>query len=74
MAVVGLPDPEWGEAVTACYPAADCPLDFWGIKGRLKDLAAFEHPRRYLPIADWPRNSQGKVNRPELKRRALLLD
>ena len=70
LVVIGLPDPEWGEAVTACYPAADSAPDFGRIQARLKELATFEHPRRYLPIADWPRNLQGKINRAELKRLA----
>jgi O-succinylbenzoic acid--CoA ligase len=64
VAVIGLPDAEWGEVVVACYPA-----DGEGTR-RLPDLpelAAYQSPKRLLAVADWPRNAQGKVNRPALR-------
>lgn len=64
VAVVGVPDAEWGQAVVACYPAG----------GRVPDLARAVvalagpmKPKRLVAIADWPRNAQGKLNRAALR-------
>jgi O-succinylbenzoic acid--CoA ligase len=65
-AVVGVPDPEGGEIVVACFPAEG---------GSVPDpaeaaaaLPAHARPKRFVPIAGWPRNAQGKVSRAELVR------
>ena len=63
VAVVGVPDPAWGRAVVACYPANQPAPNAARVAAQLKGLAAFKRPRRYLAIADWPRNAQGKLNR-----------
>lgn len=68
VAVMGVPDPEWGESVVACYPAR--------AGGRRPDLdragaalAPYQRPKRLVAVAlaDWPRNAQGKVNRQALR-------
>ena len=64
VAVIGLPDAEWGEAVVACYPA--------GRTGKLKlpalpELPAYQRPKRLVAIKPWPRNAQGKLDRSRLK-------
>jgi O-succinylbenzoic acid--CoA ligase len=68
VAVVGVPDAGWGEVVVACYPAG----------GRVPDrtravatLARHLRPKRFVAIADWPRNAQGKLNRVALRTAAL---
>jgi O-succinylbenzoic acid--CoA ligase len=66
VAVVGVPDPEWGESVVACYPAA-LALDPGKVAGLLEAIASFKRPKRYVAIADWPRNAQGKVSRAALR-------
>jgi O-succinylbenzoic acid--CoA ligase len=71
IAVVGLPDPEWGQAVTACFPEGGRAPDLARAAAGLIALAAFKRPRRFVSIADWPRNAQGKLNRAELVRRAV---
>jgi len=68
VAVIGVPDPVWGEAVVACYPATQKAPDLRLAAARSAGLAAFKRPRRFAAIASWPRNAQGKVNR------AALLD
>jgi O-succinylbenzoic acid--CoA ligase len=71
IAVVGLPDPEWGQVVTACFPESVLPPDFARAAAGLSALAAFKRPRRFVSMAEWPRNAQGKLNRAELVRRAI---
>jgi O-succinylbenzoic acid--CoA ligase len=73
VAVVGVPDPEWGQAVVACYPGTQRPPDPGRLTAPLERLAPFKRPRRYLALADWPRNPQGKLNRREVARRAEAL-
>ncbi len=69
-AVVGLPDEEWGEAVTAVIVPAD--------RSRLPDLAdlrswvkatrpAFEAPRRLVVVDELPRTGLGKISRSSLR-------
>ena len=66
VAVMGLPDSEWGEAVVACYPSGQPAPDLVRVGERLAAIAGFKRPRRFLPVADWPRNAQGKLNRAAL--------
>jgi O-succinylbenzoic acid--CoA ligase len=70
IAVVGLPDAEWGQVVAACYPDGGRP-DLTRAAASIDSLAAYKRPRRFIPIADWPRNAQGKLNRAEIVRRAV---
>jgi O-succinylbenzoic acid--CoA ligase len=67
VAVIGVPDPEWGEIIVACYPADGRAPDFSRVAARLGPLAGYKHPKSYLAIADWPRNAQGKINRAALR-------
>ena len=69
VAVIGVRDAKWGEVVVACYPAEFAPNDLEAVRRVLgSHLAAFKHPKRYVAVARWPRNAQGKVNRAELSR------
>jgi len=62
VAVIGVPDNEWGEAVVAFYPAAA------GVKPDLanatRELAGHQRPKRFLPLADWPRTPKAKSTAP----------
>lgn len=70
VAVIGLPDSEWGQIVVACFSAERVPnraaLDAY----LSVHLASYKRPKRFVPIAHWPRSSQGKVARSELARLA----
>ncbi len=70
VAVIGIPDPEWGQTVVACYPGAARPPQQERLEAALAGLASFKHPRRYAAISPWPRNDQGKIDRAELTRLA----
>jgi O-succinylbenzoic acid--CoA ligase len=70
VAVIGLPDPEWGQLVVACHPAGGRPPRRERLEAALRGLAPFKRPKRYAAVSPWPRNAQGKVNRAELARLA----
>jgi O-succinylbenzoic acid--CoA ligase len=64
VAVLGVPDAEWGEAVVACYPATARAPDLKRVAKSLSaQLAPPARPKRYVAVAEWPRNAQGKLNR-----------
>ena len=65
--VIGLVDPQWGEEVVACYPADERRPDLAAVRACLAGaLAPFKRPKRYVALAEWPRNAQGKLNRARL--------
>jgi len=67
VAVVGVPDAEWGQVIVACYPAKQAAPDLPGIEEKLsRDLAAYKRPKRYVAVDPWPRNAQGKIDRAAL--------
>jgi len=72
-AVVGAPDPEWGEVVVAFVvprngESLDVPaLDAWC----LQEIARFKRPKRYEIVAALPKNNYGKVLKMELRQRLL---
>lgn len=75
VAVVAVPHSEWGEELVAGYVAAD-ELSRESIEAALgEQLGRFERPKRYLRFrgTDWPRNAQGKLNRPALRSAILAL-
>jgi O-succinylbenzoic acid--CoA ligase len=68
VAVIGVPDAEWGECVVACYPAGKSRLDLRRVNRAIEtSLTRYQRPKRFVAIAEWPRNAQGKVNRAVLR-------
>lgn len=68
-AVVGFPDEEWGEVVSACVVSEKAKIDFDEISNWLKEyLPAYKIPRKYILRRELPRNVLGKVTKNELKK------
>lgn len=69
IAVIGVPDDEFGERVVAYYesktgaPIADAEL----IEIGRTSLASYKRPRHYVHVVDLPRNAVGKVLKRELR-------
>ena len=64
VAVVGLPDDRWGQAITAFVkrnaPVTEQELDAWCLNSV---LAKFKRPRRYVFVAEVPKSPVGKILR-----------
>lgn len=70
VAVIGIPDAEWGEVVCAVIvPAGATPAPDEMDALCLSRLARFKRPRRYELVADLPKNSAGKVLKTDLRTR-----
>jgi len=66
VAVVGLEDDDWGQAVTAVYVPVST-VSLGALQHRLRDrLSRYKQPKHWVAVAALPRNSQGKLNRREL--------
>ncbi len=68
-AVIGVPHPDFGEAVVACVVAVpEATLSEETIRDALRArLAAFKLPKRVLILDDLPRNAMGKVQKAGLR-------
>jgi malonyl-CoA/methylmalonyl-CoA synthetase len=69
-AVIGLPDPDFGEAVAAVVVLeAGAQLSQEGIRSAVKEQAAnFKVPKRVFFVASLPRNTMGKVQKNVLRK------
>ncbi|PSB08837.1 2-succinylbenzoate-CoA ligase, partial [filamentous cyanobacterium CCP2] len=66
--VLGLPDADWGEVVTAVFVPIAQP-DLTALRTALEPhLTPFKRPKRWITLEKLPRNAQGKVDREQLKR------
>lgn len=71
VAVVGIPDSEWGERVVAFIVASES-VDPEGLSQTLEtycldSMARYKRPKEYHLIADLPRNGAGKVLKTQLR-------
>jgi long-chain acyl-CoA synthetase len=72
--VIGLPDKEYGERVTACIvpKQKDLPVDPMELKAFLKArLTSFKVPKDFIILDELPKGSTGKTLKRELKKKVI---
>jgi acyl-CoA synthetase (AMP-forming)/AMP-acid ligase II len=67
-AVIGLPDPKWGETVCAVVQLESEVSDRELTGHCRKLLAAYKSPKRWFRIDALPLNAAGKIDKPSLRR------
>ncbi|MBW1804376.1 MAG: AMP-binding protein, partial [Deltaproteobacteria bacterium] len=72
-AVIGIPDTEWGEVVTAVIvPKEGRQIDQQALKAYLKsNLSPFKVPKKYITVDELPKSPAGKILKRELKKQLL---
>ncbi|AUT02553.1 2-succinylbenzoate-CoA ligase [Nostoc sp. CENA543] len=66
--VIGVPDQDWGQALTAIYVPQNIEVSAENMKNALKNqLSKFKIPKYWIPLDTLPRNTQGKINRQTLQ-------
>jgi fatty-acyl-CoA synthase len=67
-AVVGVPDPKWGETPVACVVSGRADLTLDDLRPLLTEhLADYKRPRRLELIDELPRNANGKILKRSLR-------
>ena len=68
-AVIGVPDPTWGEVgLAVVVPTPGAPTDPEVLRAALRiRLAAFKVPRHVEFVDDLPKTATGKVRKPDLR-------
>ncbi|MFZ3045038.1 MAG: AMP-binding protein [Desulfatirhabdiaceae bacterium] len=72
--VIGLPDTEWGERITAfIIPAPDHTVDMAELKAYLKSsLLPFKVPKEFRIVETLPKSPAGKILKRELRKQFLI--
>ena len=73
-AVIGVPHPDFGEAVVAVVVPSGAPLNATDIIAPLAGrLARFKHPKQVIFLPELPRNTMGKVQKKTLRETCAAL-
>lgn len=68
VSIIGMPDRQWGEAVTAVYIAKDKSIASETIELAIADkISKFKQPKYWVAVESLPRNLQGKINERQLR-------
>jgi fatty-acyl-CoA synthase len=69
VAVIGVPDEQWGEAgLAVVVPAAGVAPDTEALRARLRErLAAFKVPRYVEFVDELPKTATGKIRKPDIR-------
>ncbi len=71
-AVVGVPDPDWGEiAVAYVSTVPNARLDGDALQAHCRPVLGFRTPKSFRFLDALPKNANGKVDKPSLKARAM---
>jgi malonyl-CoA/methylmalonyl-CoA synthetase len=69
-AVIGVPHPDFGEAVVAVVQPVEDVFDEAGVAAALRrDLAGFKCPKAIIAVPELPRNTMGKIQKKLLRER-----
>jgi fatty-acyl-CoA synthase len=70
VAVIGRPDPHWGEVgLAVVVPAPGAPQDGDALRARLRErLAGFKVPKEVRYVTELPKTATGKIRKPDLRR------
>jgi len=67
--VIGVPDTQWGQVVTAVYVPRTPQISPDLLQVAIADkLSKYKRPKYWIPLERLPQNSQGKVNNEQLKK------
>lgn len=66
--VIGLPEKQWGQAVTAIYIPSNLSITTTTLQAALENkLSKIKQPKHWIAVEKLPRNCQGKVNFEQLQ-------
>jgi fatty-acyl-CoA synthase len=76
VAVIGVPDPHWGEVgLAVVVPAPGAPQDGDALRARLRErLAGFKVPKEVRFVTELPKTATGKIRKPDLRQTYVLTE
>ena len=76
VAVIGVPDPHWGEVgLAVVVPAPGAAQDGDALRARLRErLAGFKVPKEVRYVTELPKTATGKIRKPDLRHAYVLTE